>query len=94
MWQAAVALASEHGVGKISRELRLDYYALQRRVKAGVRQSAPIEFVEVSVPGRSTEARCAIAASDPSGCTVRMEIVGLSALELAVLVRAVSGMGL
>ncbi len=39
LWQAATALARQHGASKIARMLRLDYYALRRRVTEDKRRT-------------------------------------------------------
>jgi hypothetical protein len=52
LWEAAVAVACEHGVYSVSRELRLNYNTLKARVK-GVQRSAKrpeTDFVELKLP--------------------------------------------
>ncbi len=72
LWRAATALARQHGPGKIARLLRLDYYALRRRVTATGEsdrsaQATPPAFVEllsaVSTPG----CECLVELEAPSG---------------------------
>jgi hypothetical protein len=79
LWSAAVDLAETHGVGAISRWLRLDYYSLKRRVGGGPpRQAAEAKdvataFVELKVgdgvvdDGRTVE----FVAADGAMMTVR-----------------------
>jgi hypothetical protein len=50
LWESAVGLARLHGVSRVARELRLDYYKLKQRV--GIGQGVPSAsraFVEVAV---------------------------------------------
>ena len=53
MWDSAVGLARTHGINRVARALRLDYYRLKRRVEAtkGVSGPAPSKpaFVEVEM---------------------------------------------
>jgi hypothetical protein len=61
LWSQMTALARTHGVSSVSRALRLDYYALQRRVHE---PAPPSDFVEVKFAP----------AEDPNrGCTAEME---------------------
>ena len=51
LWEAAVELAAEHGVYAVSRQLRMSYESLRRRVERetgrGLRDEAGGSFVEV-----------------------------------------------
>lgn len=61
LWSEMAALARTHGVSSVSRALRLDYYALKRRVSEPVPAS---DFVEVKLAS----------AEDPTrGCTAELE---------------------
>ena len=57
LWGIAASLVADHGISKISQRLKLDYYALKKRVDGGARsRSSALEpfsrerprFVEVS----------------------------------------------
>lgn len=61
LWAEMSALARTHGVSLVSRALRLDYYALQRRVNE---QPPASDFVEV---------KFACAEDLQRGCTAEME---------------------
>jgi hypothetical protein len=93
LWQMALSAASRHGVSKTSQTLRLDYYALQRRLAANTaaRPSAPAEFIEVSLPRSSHGPRCQLEIRDSIGAAMRIDLTGLSAKDLATFVRAVAG---
>jgi hypothetical protein len=41
LWAAAVTLARIHGLSRVARRLRLDYYKLQREASGPVRPSTP-----------------------------------------------------
>ena len=96
LWQEALELAAEHGVSKTSQWLRLDYYAVQRRLAARQAKTPaaarPLaEFVEVSLPARGPFGRCQVEMCDSGGEAMRIEISGLSATDMATFVRAVTG---
>ena len=59
------ALARTHGVSLVSRALRLDYYALQRRVNE---QAPAADFVEVKfAPAEDPKRNCTIEMEDRQG---------------------------
>jgi hypothetical protein len=90
---AAADLARSHGVSRTSQALRLDYYALQRRLPGIEREPgvSAAEFVEVSLPAGSFGGCCQLDLADRSGGPLRVRVSGLSARELATFVRAVAG---
>ena len=61
LWSEMAALARTHGVSSVSQVLRLDYYALQRRVRE---QAPAADFVEVRFAPAEDAAR---------GCTAELE---------------------
>lgn len=90
----AADVASKHGVSQASLALRLDYYALKRRLPATEVEPAKAsttEFVELSMPASSHVGRCQVEIRDALGDTMRIEVSGLCARELAMFVRAVAG---
>ena len=93
LWRTALDLARTHGVSKTSQTLHLDYYAVQRRLAEGepARSTAGAEFIEVSLPASAHIPSCQIEISDASGGTMRIDLSGLSARDLATFVRTVSG---
>ncbi|MCP5520964.1 MAG: hypothetical protein H7A46_16620 [Verrucomicrobiales bacterium] len=72
VWDKATEAACEHGVSRVARVLRLDYYKLKRRVavlpaEAGA-NGAPPGFVELSVnPRPSIPSEWTLELSDPQG---------------------------
>jgi len=90
----AVGVASKHGVSQASLALRLDYYAVKRRLAAT--GGAPVkpsttEFVELSMPASSHVGRCQVEIRDALGDALRIDVSGLCARDLATFVRAVAG---
>ena len=91
LWRMALDVAREHGVSKASQTMRLDYYAVKRRLGAAAEhdRATTTEFVELSLPAAA--ARCQIETGDDHGDRLRVEVSGLSATDLAMFVRAVAG---
>jgi hypothetical protein len=95
LWASALELARSHGVSKTSQVLHLDYYAVQRRLAAGsveAPSSAAQQFVELTLPsGSAPTQQCRLEIRDRDGGTVRLELSGWSAPDLATFVRTVTG---
>lgn len=75
LWNAAVALAAEHGVCRIARAIRIDYAALKRRVKSPVEAKANQGFIELPTAAfPSDNGEAVFEFSDDTGArmTVRM----------------------
>lgn len=94
LWEAAIGLARDHGVSKVSMALGLDYYALQRRVvepseSMPTRPASP-RFVELALPTTGPSVRCMVELADARGGAVRVELFGMSAPELAAFVRSIA----
>jgi hypothetical protein len=88
LWQAAVELAWEHGVAKTSRELGLDYYSLERRLRARPRPQASPAFVELRGPALGPAPECRLELEDGRGARLRVELTGSARAGLASLARA------
>ena len=88
MWTAAVQMASQFGVHRVAKDLRVDYQRLKRRVQgaSGVPPSGKIDtrkvdagFVEMVVsppsvaPGRC---ECALELENAQGAKMRLELNG------------------
>jgi hypothetical protein len=89
VWQAAATLARQHGAGKIARLLRLDYYALRRRVgqdRPAARAAGPPTFVELVPPAPGPAvAACVVECERPDGGRLRIECTGPQLPDLAAL---------
>ena len=97
LWSAAVDLAETHGVGAISRWLRLDYYSLKRRVEGTpARQAAEVEdgetaFVELKVADGVVDDSRTIEFIDTDGAMMTVRGYPSSDLDLAALAGAFLG---
>lgn len=94
LWVLATELATEHGVSKIARHLRVDYYRLKRRVAAPDAQAATPKspaFVEVALDTPVTapaQQGCVVELTDGDGRRLRMELPGHATAELTALARS------
>lgn len=83
LWASAVAEARIHGMWKVSKRLRLDYYGLKKRyaeakpVPRVSETAAPVEtnFVEVSW-GEGREPECLVELEGPRGARLRVGLRG------------------
>lgn len=86
LWEQAASLCAEHGVSRVSRELKLDYHGLKRRAKS-VPASGPEtgEFVEIpgGVGGGWTECRVELEA--PGGVRLCLELRSGEAVDIGAL---------
>ena len=91
LWQAAAEVAREHGVSRTSRELGLDYYALERRLSSRAGPAAvPSQsgaFVEVALPGLAVAPDCRLELSDGHGTRLSIELRGAARTEVEALAR-------
>jgi hypothetical protein len=76
IWQAAVAVARQHGVSYVARSLGLSFTPLKRRLAAdaqdGESGSAPPGFVELGRPVAVAGCEIELAAADGARMTVRL----------------------
>jgi hypothetical protein len=80
LWLAAIQAAREHGVWKTSRQLKVDYYSLKRRLAAKAPQP-PIDFVEVTPKLLSATPACVLAIEDRDGRRLRVELRDVAGAE-------------
>ena len=88
LWTLAVKLADAHGLNRTASALRLDYYALKRRVESTNAQagSATSAFVELAPPVAAPR-ECVIEFEDHSGATMRIHLRGCEVPDLVALGR-------
>ena len=95
LWGAAVRAAREHGVHRVSRELRLDYNHLKRRC-GGVAKghaasvSAPV-FVELDGPGAEAGLACLVELEKGNGTRMRICVRDTVAIDWGKLKEAFLG---
>ena len=89
IWQAAVAVARQHGVSYVARSLGLSFTPLKRRLAAeapdGESDSAPPGFVELGRPGAVAVAGCEIELAAADGARMTVRLAGPAPAALAAL---------
>ena len=92
LWAIAAQLARRHGVNRVARCLRLDYYSLKERVNGSAGASEPEPrptFIELPVFNSVPE--CAIELEHPRGSRMRIHVKGTILPDVAELTRAFCG---
>ncbi len=93
LWKLALELAARHGVSRTAIALRVDYYALKKRLDAQtpprrVGSAAAPAFVELPPPSLATAGGCVIEFEKASGAKMRIELRGSQVPDLAALGRS------
>lgn len=93
LWKLALELAARHGVSRTAIALRVDYYALKKRLDAQtpprrVGSAAAPAFVELPPPSLTTAGGCVIEFEKASGAKMRIELRGSQIPDLAALGRS------
>lgn len=103
LWEAAAALATEHGIHRVAKALGLNYPDLKRRVCHGDALARRVEaavapkssatmlaqtFVEVDLGPSLAPAPCVVEMEHPGGVKMKISLRGLGGADLAALVQA------
>ena len=96
LWASAVKLAARYGVHRTAKVLRVDYYALKKRVEGAPAVTASnrpagatgATFVELSAPAWPESGECMLELEDASGAKLRVHLKGFEAPDLAALSRS------
>jgi hypothetical protein len=67
LWQAAIALSPFHSICQISKELKLDYAKLKRRIAEATCDDGGSEFIEINAPSLFSAGGCTIQLQSPGG---------------------------
>jgi len=92
LWRSAATLARQHGVSRIAKVLRLDYYVLKERLdtlgrdRRG-RSEAKASFVEVPSFTPPPDSECVVELEHPSGARMRIHVKGGPRADLGALSR-------
>jgi hypothetical protein len=86
LWTLAVKLASAQGVCRTASALGLDYYSLKKRLEAadGRQQANEPAFVELPA-SLAVGKQCTFELDDGAGATLRVQLVGYDAADVAAL---------
>ena len=93
LWAAAVKLAATYGVHRTAKALRVDYYALKKRVDAAPAvtagkastAAAGARFLELPAAAWAGAGECTLELEDASGAKMRVHLKGFGAPDLAAL---------
>ena len=102
LWASAVKLAAKYGIHRTAKALRVDYYALKKRVEqkaaiAGTQQepaatastaATETQFLELSAAAWSGSGECTLELEDAVGAKLRVHLKGFEAPDLAALSRS------
>jgi hypothetical protein len=90
LWTLAVKLADGHGLHRTASVLRLDYYALKKRLEArnSDATSVPPAFVELASPSPSASSECVVEWEDGAGASLRVHLRGGDVPDLVALGRS------
>lgn len=96
LWRAAVKIAEIYGVNRTTTALRLDYYALKKRVEARTNSGTGassggeggVPFLEVAPFGPMGSGECTVELEDFKGATMRVHLRGYAAPDLVTLTRS------
>jgi len=78
VWEAAATLSRTHGLSRVARTLRLDFYKLRRR-SVQAPSSSPPGFVEIPWMGLAAGAGsrpCTVELSDAQGAKMTVQLAG------------------
>ena len=96
LWAAAVKLAAKYGIHQTAKALRVDYYALKKRVD-GVpavtasklpEAAAGARFLELPAAAWAGSGECTLELEDADGAKLRVHLKGFEAPDLAALSRS------
>jgi len=95
LWAAAVEAARESGVSRTASVLRVDYYALKKRLQEQAASSSdmpmlgePPAFVELATPVPRAAGECVLELEDVDGAKMRVHLQGFEAPDLAALAQS------
>jgi hypothetical protein len=90
LWRLAVRLAKTHGISRTATVLGLHYHRLQKQLEAAASQPPPHApaFVELPAPLLLGK-QCLFELANGAGATLRVQLLGYDAADVAVLARSV-----
>ena len=96
LWASAVKSAGRYGIHRTAKVLRVDYYALKKRVDgapAATASKTPAEaagarFLELPAAAWAGSGKCTLELEDADGAKLRVHLKGFAAPDLAALSRS------
>ena len=96
LWTAAVQVAGQYGLHRTTQALRLDYYALKKRVEDAASDCEPdreaaATFLELPAPVSGGASECIIELEDAGGAKMRVHVKGAAVPDVTALARSFWG---
>ncbi len=94
LWAAATRAASTYGVHRTCRALRVDYYALKKRVERSTsaphpaEEAAAVPFFELAPSAFAGPCECTLELEDAAGAKMHVHLKGVATPDLAALSRS------
>ena len=96
LWASAVKLATKYGIHRTAKVLRVDYYALKKRVEGGSAatasktraRAAGATFLELPTAPWVGSGECTLELEDAGGAKLRVHLKGFQTPDLAALSRS------
>jgi len=95
LWGSAVKMAGTYGLNQTARTLRLDYYALKKRVTEGAvavhrvtKRGGKATFVELPPAVQTASGECVLEVENAGGAKMRMHLKGVAMPDLVALSRS------
>jgi hypothetical protein len=95
LWAAAVKMASTYGVNRTAEALRVNYYALKKRVeqKTSAVDDAPraiagVRFIELVPPDAAGPCLCTLELENTGGAKMRIQLKSVEMPDLAAVSRS------
>jgi hypothetical protein len=96
LWASAVKLADRYGIHRTAKALRVDYYALKKRLEGAPATTASklpavtagARFLELPAAAWAGSGECTLDLEDAGGAKLRVYLKGFEAPDLAVLSRS------
>jgi hypothetical protein len=86
LWNSAVKVAMQCGLGRTAKALRLNYYALKKRIDAyAIDQPSTPAFIELTAAPTESVQECSIELENRCGDKMRIQIKGMNAFDLNAL---------
>ena len=96
LWTSAVQAAGRYGLHRTTQALRLDYYALKKRVEDAATDNEPgreaaTTFLELPVPVSGGVSECVVELENPGGAKMRLHLKGGAVPDVTALARSFWG---
>lgn len=88
LWKSAMEVAAQHGVSRTAAYLKLDYYALKKRVEHASSSDPSSTFIELPPVSLAMMSDCVIEWENTAGARMRVQMKGQIAPDVLALSRS------